>query len=127
MASFSSFSEIHAWRSAKELSLGCYALTDTEPLDRDFGLKDQLRRAAVSVMSNIAEGFGRGGDREFARFLHIARGSATEVCSLLYLIIDLHAHLADQARDLLDLADKTILLIARLTTYLTRSLEVSSS
>ena len=125
MASFSSIIDIHAWRSAKELSLGCYALTNQPPLAQDFGLRDQLRRAAVSVMSNIAEGFGRGGDREFLGFLNIARGSAAEVGSLLHLIIDLHQRLADQTRDLLDLTDKTILLIARLTDYLTRSIKDS--
>jgi four helix bundle protein len=123
MASFASITDIHAWRSAKELSLGCYALTGQTPVSQDFGLRDQLRRAAVSIMSNIAEGFGRGGDREFLRFLNIARGSAAEVGSLLHLIIALHQHLAHQAQDLLDLTDKTILLIARLTDYLTRSLK----
>ncbi len=122
MTAFSSITDIHAWRSARELAVGCYRLTECEPLVRDFGLRDQLRRAAVSVMSNIAEGFGRGGDREFLRFLNIARGSASELASLLLLISDLHPAMATAATDLLDLTDKTTLLVARLADYLSRSL-----
>ena len=66
-----------------------YALTRVGPLSRDYGLRDQLQRASVSVMSNIAEGYERDSNREFRRFLAIAKGSVGEVRSLLYLTRDL--------------------------------------
>ena len=65
-----------------------YALTRTTRFDKDFGLKDQARRAAVSVMSNIAEGFGRGGNRELVQFMYISKGSLAEVRSILYVARD---------------------------------------
>ena len=120
MATFQRFSDIHGWQSAKELAVAIYAMTAESPLDRDFGLRDQLRRSATSVMSNIAEGFGRGGDREFSRYLDIARGSAAEVQSLLALIAAIHPHLKPRCDDLTDAADRTILLIARLAAYLNK-------
>ena len=65
-----------------------YGLTATPPLNRDFGLRDQIRRAAVSVMSNTAEGFERTGRREKLQFMNIARASRAEVKSLLYVGLD---------------------------------------
>lgn len=88
MTGFKKFEDIDAWQSARALAKVIYDASDSGPLSRDWGLKDQLRRSAVSIMSNIAEGFGRAGDREFNRFLAIARGSATEVQSLLYVALD---------------------------------------
>ncbi len=121
MATFDHFSDIHGWQSAKEIAVAIYAMTSESPLDRDFGLRDQLRRSAVSVMSNIAEGFGRGGDREFLRYLDIARGSAAEVQSLLSLIAAIHPSLKQRCDDLTDATDRTILLIARLAAYLKKA------
>ena len=80
------FEDIEAWREARVLVSDIYRLT--EPV-RDFGFRDQIRRAAVSVMSNIAEGFERGGNREFVHFLTISRGSMAEVRSLLYAAQDI--------------------------------------
>ncbi|MBI1993926.1 MAG: four helix bundle protein [Deltaproteobacteria bacterium] len=65
-----------------------YQITQDQAFSRDFGLRDQIRRAAVSVMSNIAEGFERGGNQEFAQFLYVARGSCGEVRSQLYVAFD---------------------------------------
>ena len=65
-----------------------YEITQDGAFARDFGLRDQIRRAAVSVMSNIAEGFGRGGNREFIQFLATAKGSAGEVRAQLYVAKD---------------------------------------
>lgn len=74
--------DIHAWQKARELVREVHKTCHDGKLKRDFGLQDQLRRAAVSSMSNIAEGFARKSDREFAHFLDIAKDSATEVQSL---------------------------------------------
>jgi four helix bundle protein len=77
------------WQKAKALSVQVYRVTGTGPFARDLGLRTQIQRAAVSVMSNIAEGFDRNSRAEFARFLAIARGSAGEVRSQLYLAREL--------------------------------------
>lgn len=80
------FEDIVAWQKAKELTLFIYkAFTDS----KDFGFRDQIQRAAVSIMNNIAEGFERRGDKEFKHFLFIAKGSCGEVRSMLYLALSL--------------------------------------
>jgi four helix bundle protein len=83
MATFKKFEEIEAWRKARELTKRIYKITRTTSFARDFGLKDQIRRASVSIMSNIAEGYDRCGTGEFIQFLATAKGSAAEVkCQL---------------------------------------------
>jgi four helix bundle protein len=77
------------WQLSKTLSLGVYRVSAVGPFSRDFALRDQIRRAAISVMSNIAEGFERYSRPEFSQFLSIARGSAAEVRSQLYLAREL--------------------------------------
>jgi len=78
------YRDLVAWKRAHKLALEIYRATDSYPGRERYGLVAQLRRAAVSVVSNIAEGAGRQSDRELARFLRIARGSACEVeCQLL--------------------------------------------
>jgi four helix bundle protein len=96
MARIEKFKDIEAWKKARELAKGIYAISNEGLFARDFGLRDQIRRAAVSVMSNIAEGFERGGDVEFRRFLAIAKGSAGEVKAQLYVALD--AGLIEQAK-----------------------------
>ena len=83
-----SFEELIVWKEARNLANEVYAFCEEGPLSRDFGLRDQIRRAVVSVMSNIAEGFERETTAEFIRFLYIAKGSAGEVRSQLYLARD---------------------------------------
>jgi four helix bundle protein len=85
MASFSSFEEILAWQKARDLTLAIYRLSASGSFARDFGLRDQIRRASVSIMANIAEGHGRRTNVEFANFLNIARGSVAEVQSHLHI------------------------------------------
>ncbi len=85
MAKFSKFEEIQAWQKAHEITLKIYRLTSNNEFSRDFGLKDQIRRASVSIMANIAEGHGRKSNSEFANFLNLARGSVAEVQSHLYV------------------------------------------
>ncbi len=81
--------DLIAWQKARLLTRRIYALTGEARFGRDFGLRDQSRRAAVSVMSNIAEGFERGGAAEFRHFLLIAKGSCGEVISQLYVALDI--------------------------------------
>ena len=83
--SISRFEELIVWQKASVLAQDVYRVTGTGDLRKDFGLRDQMQRAAVSVMSNIAEGFERYNRREFRYFLSIARGSAAEVRSQLHL------------------------------------------
>jgi len=88
MATFQTFEEIEAWQKAREITKKIYQITKQSEFSRDFGLKDQIRRASVSIMSNIAEGFERSGTGEFSHFLAIAKGSAGEVRSQLYVALD---------------------------------------
>ena len=89
MAKIERFEDIKAWGMAKDLVMSVYRLSGEGKFSQDFGLRDQIRRASVSVMSNIAEGFERGSKAEFARFLRIAKGSCGEVRSQLYVALDL--------------------------------------
>jgi four helix bundle protein len=82
------FEDLESWKKARELTNAVYGATATGTFARDFGLKDQIRRASISILSNIAEGFERGGDREFLQFLAIAKGSCGEVRAQLYVAID---------------------------------------
>ena len=82
------FEELVAWQKARELTRNVYLLTATERFSTDFGLRDQIQRAAVSIMSNIAEGFERASRPEFHQFLVIAKGSCAEVRSQLYVALD---------------------------------------
>lgn len=82
------FEELIAWQKARLLATAIYRLTSQGSFSRDFGLRDQIQRAAVSVMSNIAEGFERGGSAEFHQYLVIAKASCAEVRSQLYLALD---------------------------------------
>ena len=88
MALIQRFEDIQAWQEARTLVKMIYALTRKEYFAKDFSMKDQIRRASVSSMTNIAEGFDCESKLEFARFLGIARRSAVEVQSLLYAAID---------------------------------------
>ena len=83
------FEDLIAWQKARELVAAVYALTRDGAFSRDFGLRDQIQRAAVSVMSNLAEGFERGGKVEFHRYVVIAKGSCAEVRSQLFVAFDI--------------------------------------
>jgi four helix bundle protein len=82
------FEELEIWKDARALTRAVYQLTSDSRFSKDFGLRDQIRRAAVSVMSNIAEGFERGGNQEFIQFLYVAKGSCGEARSQLYAAMD---------------------------------------
>ena len=88
MSTIKSFEEIEAWKKGRVLADEIFKIFLNTPASRDFGLKDQIGRSIGSVMDNIAEGFERGGNREFIQFLSIAKGSAAETQSQLYRVLD---------------------------------------
>lgn len=83
------FEDIKAWQLAKEVVIEIYNISKHTELSRDFGLRDQIQRAAVSTMSNICEGFERESKKEFIKFLVTSRASCAEVKSLLYILLEL--------------------------------------
>jgi len=88
MGTFKTLEEIEAWQKARELTREVYRISCQDSFYKDFGLREQIRRAGVSAMSNIAEGFERSGTKEFLHFLAMAKGSVGEVISQLYVAID---------------------------------------
>jgi four helix bundle protein len=82
------FEDFIAWQKARKLTADIYRVTSEGSFARDFGLKDQIRRAAVSSMSNLAEGFERGRPAEFHQFLSIAKASCAELRAQLYVALD---------------------------------------
>lgn len=88
MASVKRFEELVAWQKARVLCNAVYAATNSGKFSKDFALRDQIRKSAISVMSNIAEGFERNGDKEFFYFLSIAKASAGELRTQLYIAFD---------------------------------------
>jgi four helix bundle protein len=88
MATFTRFEDIEGWQKGWHLTRSIYSATSRDLFAKDFGLRDQIRRSAVSIMANIAEGFGRGGNKEFVTFLSNARGSCAETKSHLYVALD---------------------------------------
>jgi len=116
------FEGIQVWQKSRELVKGVYLATSgTTAFKQDFSLKDQIRRAAISVMSNIAEGYARRSDKAFANFLHIAHGSAAEVQSQLYIALDLKYLTQDDFNKAYTLADE----VSRQTTGLIKYLNES--
>jgi len=112
------FEDIKAWQRARELTKKVYAVSGTGNFARDLGLKDQIRKAAGSVMHNIAEGFDAGSDPEFIRFLGYARRSATEVQSQLYIALDQGYINQAQFDEIYDLAKQCKKLINGFIAYL---------
>ena len=76
---YQSFKELNVWQESRALAIVIYKVTSTGPVSKDFGLRDQMQRAAVSIASNIAEGYERTSDKEFLRYLDIASGSLSEL------------------------------------------------
>jgi four helix bundle protein len=92
------FEDLEVWKAARELVRDIYRATSSGTFPRDLGLRGQIQRAGISVMSNIAEGFERGGDKEFFQFLAQAKGSCGEVRSQLYAAAD-QGHLTAEQLD----------------------------
>ena len=115
------FEDIEAWQKARELTKAVYLATASGAFARDFVLRDQVRRAAVSIVSNIAEGFERGGNREFLQFLSLSKGSCGELRAQLYLVKD-QGYLEEKVLDALMLR---ALQVSRMITGLIRYLRQS--
>ena len=109
---------MEAWQQARQLVRNVYGVTSVGAFAKDFVLRDQIRRASVSVMSNIAEGFERSGDKEFAQFLSLAKASCGEVRSDLYVALDQKYLSEEQFKAVSDQANRTSKLIAGLMRYL---------
>jgi four helix bundle protein len=88
MAKFSTFEEIEAWQRVRELAKSIYRITSHGAFAGDRALCVQIRRASISIMANIAEGFERNGKKEFIQFLSVAKGSSGEVRAHLYIALD---------------------------------------
>ena len=98
MAAIRRFEDIEAWQAARTFVKEIYAISDSGRFAKDYPLRDQIRRAAVSVMANIAEGFERNGNQEFIQHLQIAKASSGEVRSHLYVALD-QAYITTQQFD----------------------------
>lgn len=96
MAKIERFEDLECWKAARQLCIMIYMIEG--PLEKDWCLQDQLRRAGISIMNNIAEGFGRYSNKETIRFLDIAQSSANEVKSMLYLLVDINYLKAEEAK-----------------------------
>lgn len=121
MATFKRFEDIQAWQKARTATRQIYLATSVGRFAKDFGLRDQIQRASVSVMANIAEGFGRHSDREFANFLNIAHSSVSEVQSHLYVALDLNYLQQNTFSELYQLLDE----VSRMTLALSKHLRGS--
>jgi len=113
---FCKFEDIIAWQKSRTLVVECYK---TFRNLKDYSFKDQILRAVVSIMNNIAEGFERKGEKQFRHFLYISKGSCGEVQSMLYLALDLKYISNDQFRDLSDKSIEVSKLLAGLIKSLT--------
>jgi four helix bundle protein len=118
MPTIKRFEDVEPWQRARELTKVIYQLTAKGQWAKDFGLRDQIRRAAVSAMSNVAEGFERRGDAEFVRFLSMAKASAGEVRSQLYAGLDLGYVDDAEFAGAYALAERTSSMIAGFISYL---------
>jgi four helix bundle protein len=114
MAPITKFEDLHAWQEARLMVKAVYKITSDGAFAKDYGMRDQIQRAAVSVMTNIAEGFDCESTAEFARFLCIARRSAVEVQSLLYAALDVEHIKAEPFESFYEQAKKCKALIGGL-------------
>ena len=118
MAGITRFEEIEAWQSSRQMTNMVYALGNQTGFNRDFGLRDQIRRASVSVMSNIAEGFESRTDIQFINFLGMARASAGEVRAQLYVALDQKYISEEQFKESGAIAEKCSRQISKFIAYL---------
>ncbi len=118
MSTITKFEDIEAWQTARELTQMIYSVTKTGLFSRDFGLCDQMRRAAVSIMSNIAEGYESRTRALFIDYLGRAKASAGELRAQNYVALDAGYLIQEQFDEILDLADKCSRQLSRFMTYL---------
>ena len=118
MAGITRFEEIESWKTARQLTNLIYALGNQAGFNRDFGLRDQIRHASVSVMSNIAEGFESRTDIQFINYLGMAKASAGEARAQLYVALDQNYITDEQFKEAYALAETCARQIAKFIVYL---------
>jgi four helix bundle protein len=121
MAGFKKLEDIMAWQKARQATKLVYQITSNGDFSRDFGLRDQIRRASVSIMANIAEGYGRRSDKEFSNFLNIAHGSIAETQSHLYVALDLNYLPQNDFGKIYSLLDEVSKMVMSLTQHLRKN------
>ena len=114
------FEDLECWKASRFLVKAVYEYSQMGELSRDRDTKSQIKRAALSIMNNIAEGFGRFGDKDSLRFYDIAKASAYEVKSMLYVLEDINYLSNDQLANLRKLTDNTLNLTLGWIRYLTK-------
>jgi four helix bundle protein len=127
MGKITRFEELTCWKASRELVKTIYKISSEGQLSRDFDTKSQLRRAALSMMNNIAEGFGRFSKKEFVRFLDISQSSGAEVKSMIYVLEDLEYFDVNTINDLHKKVDKARNLTLGLLKYLDGKLKTKAS
>lgn len=118
MATFKKFEDIQAWQKARIIAAKIFRLSNSGDFARDFTLRDQIKRSVISIMANIAEGHGRRTDTEFANFLNIARGSATETQSHLYVAMDLNYLQKEEFLEIYQMLEEVSKMTISLSQYL---------
>ncbi len=121
MGKFESFEEIISWQKSRLLNKRIYEITSKEKFKTDFELIKQLRRASISITSNIAEGFERNTDKEFIYFLYVAKASSAEIRSQLYLALDLEYITIREHEELFSEVSEITKLISGLIKYLDKN------
>jgi four helix bundle protein len=120
MGKVEKFEDLIAWQKARELTKKIYLVSGAGSFAKDWGLKDQIRRASVSIMSNLAEGFERAGRAEFHQFLVIAKGSCAEVRAQLYVALDAGHVSEEQFNTICAMAEETGRIVSGLRTAVER-------
>jgi four helix bundle protein len=115
------FEDLEIWKGTRVLTSEIYRLTRDSKFAKDFALRDQIRRAVMSIMSNIAEGFERGGNQEFIQFLYIAKASCGEVRSQLYVALDQSYIAPKDCDDVIKSFRRLSIMISNLIDYLKRT------
>ena len=120
MGKFNSFEEINSWQKARLFNKRIYEITDCVIFKKDYDLVRQIRRASISISSNIAEGYERNTDKEFIYFLYVAKASAGEVRSQLYLALDLNYITKEEFDELFEKVSDISKLISGFIKYLNK-------
>ncbi|MVO10533.1 four helix bundle protein [Flavobacterium sp. TP390] len=118
MGRFKSFEEINSWQKARIFNKRIYEITESPKFNKDVELNRQIKRASISISSNIAEGFERNTDKEFIYFLYVAKASAAEVRSQLYLALDLEYITINEFQELIELVTEISKLLSGFIKYL---------
>jgi four helix bundle protein len=118
MSKINRFEDLRCWQASRKLVNMIYGMAESGKLMKDYDTKSQIKRAALSCMSNIAEGFGKFSNKEFIRYLDIAQSSALEVKSILYVLMDMNYLMAEKINELHQVIDETRGLTLALIKYL---------